>query len=432
MRVLLIAWYFPPYNDVGALRSAAFARYLDSHGHDVQVLSAERGTADTSLPIPIDPKRVTNTPMFDVDTWTTIRGDRNSLPTPPAPRSNDVPPPRRSALRSALGVHYRSLTRQPDRQIGWLPYFVRFGAQILARDPFDLIYASGPPFTAFLGARTLSRRFSVPWFAEYRDAWSDDIYGERPRWRRAVDRWLENRTLASATGIVAVSGIWADHFSRRFQKPTIGVFNGYDGDLMTAARSRQSSADEPLSIVYSGILYGGLRDPSCLYKALVLSELTPADVQILYYGPAPSDVFPLAEKFGVTDFVKVKERVPYATSLAVQRQSDILLLLQPPGDEGNVPAKFFEYVAAQRPILGLGLDDGMPAQIIRERGAGFYLSDPMELAKQLRLWVSEKRQTGKVADLPPSVRVGLSRTEQIEKLVGFLQSNIHGRATTKS
>ena len=424
MRVLLVTWYFPPYNDVGALRTGALAQYLANGGHEVQVLTAARAAADGSLSIPIAFDRITRTSWFDVDTWSF------------QPRGNARDPNSRvaqgkahySKIKSALGLHYRNLVRLPDRQIGWLPYLLQAGGSVLENGRFDLIFASGPPFTTFLGARALARRFSLPWFAEYRDAWSDDVYGTRPAWRRSVDRMMENQTLSSARGIVAVSQRWAEHFGKRFGKPAVAIYNGFD-EFMVSSRTGRS-ASMPLRITYSGVLYEGKRDPSCLYQAIKLAGLTPEEVEVSYYGPAPEDVLPLAGKFGVADFVRVCDRVPHSQSLAIQRESDVLLLLQPGIDEANVPAKFFEYLAARRPILGLGLDSGVPAEIIRDRRAGLYVTEPAKVAAQLRLWVDQKQQEGQIPDLPESVGAGLSRSDQFASLMTFLKSALSDSEAT--
>ncbi len=86
----------------------------------------------------------------------------------------------------------------------------------------------------------------------------------------------------------------------------------------------------------------------------------------------------LAAQFGITDFVETVPPVSYAESLRIQRNADVLLLLQwnNPREQGNVPAKVFEYLASMRPILGIGYEQGVPAGLIRERGAGLYSSRP--------------------------------------------------------
>ena len=117
-------------------------------------------------------------------------------------------------------------------------------------------------------------------------------------------------------------------------------------------------------------------------------------------------------------------------ALRRQAQADILLLLQwdDPADESNVPGKVFEYLAARRPILGLGPLQGIPARLIRERRAGFFSNDTRAITTQLQLWANEKRRNGAVAPLPPEVSAGLERDQQYALIERFL-GQIHAERT---
>jgi hypothetical protein len=189
---------------------------------------------------------------------------------------------------------------------------------------------------------------------------------------------------------------------------------------MISEVQHRSGRDEPLSISYLGVLYGGIRNPSPLYHAIRLSSLSPRDIRLKFYGAPPQEVLPLATSLGVADFVDVMPRVSFQESISVQRQSDVLLLLQSSEDERNVPAKLFEYFAARRPILGIGLDSGVPARLIRNRNAGYYGSDPDGIARQLRAWIGEKRASG-IPNTPELALQGLARKDQLKNLEEFLR-----------
>lgn len=422
LRILLISWYFPPINDIGAVRVGELARYLHSQGDDVWVLTAERPDQDRSLAECLPPERVIRTEWRDIDRltspWTWYQKERAQKPQG-APSGARRPS---KSLKSVLSNHYSSLVRIPDRQVGWLRPLMREGVKLLSKQKFDLIYASGPPFTTFLGASALSKKFGVPWVAEYRDGWSHYLYSRKPKWREALDEVMEDHFAKSATGIVTVSEPWAEYYRSRFPLPAISIYNGYD-EKNVAPPAERAPTDEPLTISYFGQLYAGVRDPTVLYQALVKSGLSPSDVKIRYFGPTAADVAPLATSHNVMPFVNIEERVAHNVSLQLQRASDVLLLLQPPEDPANVPAKTFEYFAARRPILGIGLDDGIPAQLIRDRQAGFYCSDPDKLALQLRAWAAEKKRAGYIPDLPHEALAGLSRDDQFQRLRVFLEDS---------
>jgi len=420
MKILLVTWYFPPLNDVAAVRTGAMAQFLQQAGHDVYVVTAARA-GDASMAVPLSEDRIVRTSWLDVDAFR-IRSNRKGYPAQMAPLTSTARARRNkpfARLRAAATDTFANLVHIPDRQIGWLPFAVAAGRDVAAQHGIDLIYASGPPFTTHLVARRLSRQLAKPWIAEYRDGWSSYLYSPRPKWRQAIDARMESATVRSAAGVVAVTEPWADHYRSAYNKPTVAIYNGLDPRAKSSLES-ESAPDQPLSIAYLGVLYDGLRDPSALYEAIKRSGLTPRDVQVVYYGPLEADVRPMAEKFALNAYIAVKPRVSYTESLRIQSASDVLMLLQAPDDPRNVPAKLFEYFASGRPILGIGLDKGIPAKLIRERSAGFYDSDPNAIAEQLRKWSDEKHRTGRVRAIAPSAREGLSRSEQFEALERFL------------
>jgi len=102
-----------------------------------------------------------------------------------------------------------------------------------------------------------------------------------------------------------------------------------------------------------------------------------------------------------------------------------------PKEQGNVPGKFFEYLGARRPILVLGLRDGVPASIVRERGAGFFSNEPGVIAEQLTRWLEIKRDKGLLPPVSESARAGFSRDEQYARLEPFLEALIGGSAVSK-
>ena len=87
-----------------------------------------------------------------------------------------------------------------------------------------------------------------------------------------------------------------------------------------------------------------------------------------------------------------------------------------PREQGNVPGKLFEYLGARRPILGLGLEQGVPATIIRGRSAGFFSNDPELIAEQLLEWVRTKQRDGRISELPETACAGFERDNQFERL----------------
>jgi glycosyltransferase involved in cell wall biosynthesis len=343
--------------------------------------------------------------------------------TPTAP-----PGPFRRLLRHA-GSLYGQATNWPDPQIGWLPFALRDGARLLRTWRADLIYASVPPLTGALVASRLARRFRVPWIAEFRDLWVDHPYYDAPAWRRRLERLQERRTLQSAAGLVTVSDAWADVLRQRFDKPTATILNGFDPDDFPAEPPPPGDPRQ-LTILYTGTLYPGRRDPGPVFAAAARLGEIGRRIRFLFYGADPSTVQAMAREAGVEDRVDARPPVAYAEAVALQRAADILLLLRwnDPTERGVVPGKLFEYLAARRPIICLGYPEGAVPEVIHERRAGLVSEDPERIAAELRRWITEKEETGIVAPLPLDARRGLSRPEQFAILMRFMERSLNTSA----
>jgi Glycosyl transferase 4-like domain/Glycosyl transferases group 1 len=433
MKILLVSYYFAPANAMGALRTSRLASFLMRRGHDVRVLAAGDPGPPPTLDCDFPNERVLRTPQLDIN-WlprrlATLRNTLRSAPTDvfeassACAASGDSPVRRGTGLLRRASMLYTNALNWPDARAGWLPYAWRAGQQLLRAWRPDLIYASSPPPTCLLLGKLLSARCGAPWVAEFRDRWSDDPYYARPSWRQALEARLEGRTVASARAVVTVSEPWAKHYAEAYGKPAFVVLNGFDPEDY-ARRESAGAVDSPfLEIVYTGGIYPGRRDPTPLFQAIARSPELRSAVRVQFYGTSGEHARPLAAAAGVQDQVIVHPHVPRAGVAAIQQRADVLLLMQwnDPREQGNLPGKLFEYLGARRPILGLGLEDGVPATIIRERSAGCFTNDPEQIAAQLAIWLDTKRRLGHLPPLPPAAASGFTRTEQFTKLEQFLR-----------
>ncbi len=425
MKVLIVSWHFPPANTIGGVRMGKLARFLDQRGHDVRVLSAANPHVGQTLPLEIAPEAVRHTPTYDVNVVPTAAARlwRRLSPPTGGREAAPLPPPSDGPLQK-LRDSYMDLTNFPDRHIGWLPAAMA-GLAPLCRDwrP-DLIYASGPPFTGLVVGRLASRHLAVPWVAELRDRWTDDPYYAPPAWRCWLMDRLERWTLATACGLVTVSEPWAAFYHAKYAKPVAAIYNGFDPKDFPLGDEDDGDADpdpEVVTILHAGAIYPGRRDPTPLFEAMHLLGERRRFVRVNFYGDLAETVMAAAERLGVGDRVEIRQPVPYRDSLRLQRAADVLLLLQwnDPREQGNVPGKLFEYFGVLRPMLALGLADGVPATLIRQRQAGLCSNDPAVIAAQLDTWIRQKHAMGRLPALPPAARQGLSRDLQFERLERF-------------
>lgn len=432
MRVLMISYFFPPFNTIGAVRTGKTAKFLTRFGHEVRVISAANQPYQPTLPLEIDPGHVTRTSWFNVNAPVElVLGGRQRVAARGFPTGRS-----RASLVSTLAQTYKTLFHLPDAQIGWLPYAYRAACRCVDRWRPDVIFASAMPITSLLVARRVGDRYGIPWIAELRDLWVDNTGYAHPSWRRRIERRWQRRTLKSASGIVTVSDTWADRLNRQFARPTAGVMNGFDPvdyphDDTADSREAKEATSGPLRIIYTGMLYPQHQDPDPLFAAIQGLGPLRKDVRVDFYGRYVATAEAVARKHGIGEEVHVHTAVPYREALAHQRRSDVSLLLlwNDESVRGIYTGKLFEYLGARRPILAVGPDHDEPARLIREREAGVVTRDPAEIAQCLRGWIEKKRAGMRLPDVSPERVADLSRERQTRRLEQFLISQLSSRST---
>jgi|GEM_PF-78457 len=421
---LLISWYFPPDNAIAAIRIGKMARFLTENGHRVRVITPKPWSGDPSLAVEIDDHAIERTHYLDLDRrFNPANRSRIGIVKPDGAK----PSLRQRLLRSTrrlLGRAYRSVVFYPDKRIDWCFTLVPNLFRMIKAERPDVILVSGPPFSSFLAAALAGWWFDVPWIAEFRDRWADDAYVEQPAWRQWIDHRLERVVVGRCAGIVTVSGIWSSFYAGKYGVPTETVMNGFDPKDFSLDIDPPASL--PIRLLHAGTIYPGRRDPRPLFEAIRRYGFRADELRLQFYGRQLGTIRALAEEMGVSEVVEIKDAIPYKDAIAMQKRADVLLLMQwnDPADEGNVPAKIFEYLATNRQILGLGPLNGVTAELVRERQAGIYSNDVDEIAARLRTWIDEKRRTGRVTPPARKATGGLERDAQYRRLQRFCQSLI--------
>ena len=424
MKILIVSFWFPPSNVVGAIRVGKLARFLVRHGHELRVLTTDI-VEDRSLPLEI-PKECVYSEYRPREDWLDLLARyfrRHPVGTAVAADGSRVSPREGKRLGNPalnwLKQQYYGLIHIPDMRSDWIRAVVPAGKRLIEEWKPDIIFGSAPPFTGLIVAGRLGRQFNIPWVADFRDLWVDNPYYGfwEPGWRRLVDAKLERLMVRNAAALVTVSPIWAEQLRQRHGKAAEVVYNGYAEEDFPQPSSIEDQ-QETLTIRYTGSIYPGFRDPSSLFAAIgLLGDSLRQRVRVEFFGDAVEEVLALAAQHCVRDHVTVRSPVPYRCALKLQMEADILLLLQwsDKRDEGNLPGKIFEYFYARRPILLIGYEHSVAARLIRERAAGLVSNTPELIRDQLRAWIEDK-QAGRLTALDPSVRRGLSRDEQFQKL----------------
>lgn len=418
MRILLISYYFPPYNTIGSLRTGKFAKYFHQQGHDVRVVTVKPLSLPDDLVLEIPETQVYPSRHINI----------NFLPELVAGGKKDVTVKGYSSgstIINKLGRLYKEFFNVPDDAVGWIPYGLRKGLAVTKDWKPDLIYASATPYSSLIIAANLSKRLDVPWLAEFRDLWVGNQTRKHTKLRQAIDMVMEKLTLKRACAIVTVSNPLSAALKSRYVQPVHVIENGFDPDDFDQNNHISTSEKDHLLISYTGLMVADYRDPSPLFKAISDLGEEGQNIKVDFYGRYSELVLPLAEKYDLVGQINAYPSVSNRTSLCIQSQSDVLLhlLWNDPSQPGILTGKLYEYLGSRRPILAVGKyhEQDEAAQKIMSRGAGLATNDPATIKHQLIKWLEEKKINGYIQQLPESVHQGLTRADQFRKLEIILQ-----------
>jgi glycosyltransferase involved in cell wall biosynthesis len=259
----------------------------------------------------------------------------------------------------------------PDENVGWNVTAVPAAIRLVKRHGIDWVITTSPPGSVHLVGAAVQRATGARWLADLRDSLvahphrrADTVATKaKERLRTSIARLVASR----ADAITCVSEAIAEEtLALRPRGPVRAIPNGSDFDDVAGLQYHPSARRR---ITHAGSFFGR-RDPRPFLQAL---HDTGLDVVARFLGDfRPSDR-EWAEQLGLGNRLELIPYVPRADSLAMQRDSEALLLLIPDAGgrgRGVLSGKVFEYLAVGRPILAAVPPDGAAAELIREVGAG--------------------------------------------------------------
>ena len=392
MRVILVAYHYPPDPAVGSLRARNVARALAAAGHEVHVVTiALPDVAADARDGAVNVVRVTQTTTPRelvgrlVNFVRALRRNGRRLAemssSPQIPGAGWKGPAQSSTLRRWLDA----VTWLPDDRQGFILPAVRAAEALMRGDGDDMLYTTAPPFTDHVVGLMLRVRRRFRWILEFRDPWTGETY--KPWFIRAqltdsVEQWLEAQCIRRCDGIVTVASAYTDVLERRYgtlaTDKMVLVRNGIPR-MSVADPSFGPSADPSMfRIVHAGSFYLH-RDPKPFFTALAALRRRGAlqrrlDVRLVgdcrVFDGEP--LAPLIERLGLSDVVTFADWLPHAETVALLASADLLLLLAQ-NQPLSVPNKLYEYLGMGKPIFAITDVAGETARLLREVGGHFVL-----------------------------------------------------------
>ena len=390
-KVLIITYLFSQKEAIGSKRMQGLAKFLPEFGWSPTILTSYSK-------IRPDPRfRVVETPANDIlAKWKRFLG-LNLDKTLKEQTGLHTYKTKNTLIDRILNM-WEEIFAYPDINIGWYNHALEAGNKLLEIENFDVIISTSP--TSYLIAKELKKKFGLPWLADLRDLWTQNHYYSYGSFRKIIEKRLELKTFSSASALTTVSQPLAEKLKElHIGKNISTITNGFDPD----EKANGIPLSDKFCITYTGFLYKGRRDPAPLFNALqqliIEKVIDPIDIVIDFYGYDEGWLKRDIEMYGIQHVVNVHGLILREEAIKKQRESHLLLLLtwNNPNEKGVYTGKIFDYLAAQRPILSIGISGGVVAELLERTNAGVHVSSVDEIKREIKDAYFEYKSKGKVS-----------------------------------
>ncbi|OFY44622.1 MAG: hypothetical protein A2X18_03355 [Bacteroidetes bacterium GWF2_40_14] len=406
-KVLIITYYWPPAGGSGVQRWLKFVKYLREFGWEPVVytpLNPEFMAMDTELLAEIpDGTTVIKRKIVEPYSFYKLITGKKGQSIKPGFMGNRQQAIGNGQWTERMSLFIRSNFFIPDPKCFWIAPSVSFLKKYLKGNPVDAIVSTGPPHSMHLIAMKVADTTGIPWLADFRDPWTrmyNFKYMNNTRLVEAIHKKMEKDVVQRADAVVVVTNVMKEEYLELGPKRIEVITNGFDQSDFEGVNE---SPEEKFTITYTGLFVRD-RNPKELWRLLgekVKSDPVFAqDLRIRIIGQTDETVWEDISDNGLDNNLIKMDYMPHRQVVKWQQSARVLLLAggQEPEAKGILTGKFFEYLAARRPIIGFGPKGGdMDIALTEsEAGAMFDYSD----YKGAKEWIDGQYELYRSGEVP--------------------------------
>jgi hypothetical protein len=437
IRVLILAYDFPPYVSVGGLRPHSWFKYFKEFDVEPIVITRQWGNAYGNDLDFIAPGWSKECVIEESPQGTIIR-------TPYVPNLSN-----RLLLRFG-DKRFRRLRKLISAYFEMLQFFMVVGPKkeiynaaksYLDKHKVDVIIATGEPFVLFDYARKLGATYNVPWIADYRDPWTPNLKNENSFIKQFYSI-LENRISSKARLITTVSSFFENQIQNQVPKSKFSIIpNGFDEQAMQQIEGIEQDS-EMLRIGFVGTIHEWHPLRSILETLnRWITKFPDRKIELHFHGTNKNKFISELVKNqypSLKESVFTHPKLPNQQLLEKLARYNVLLLFNYYAYMGT---KIYDYLGLKRKILFCFTDDpesivlknqfypldvnGAPESLQKEliikSNAGILISNADDLIQVLNALYQEHKETGEIKCHSFGVEQ-FSRRIQAERLAGHVKS----------
>lgn len=376
-KVLIITYYWPPSGGGGVQRWVKFVKYLPKFNIEPIVLTVNPDEASYAV---ID-ESLTGELSESIKVYTTKSLEpfniykkfsaKNEIPY--GGFANEENP----GIFKKVSRFVRGNFFIPDARIGWNKYAYKQAKELIEKYNIKTVITTSPPHSTQLIGLKLKKQFDIFWIADLRDPWTDIYYYKsmyHTYFAKLQDKRKEAEVLRNSDRLIVVSNSIKELFASKIEQENrekINVIsNGFDpSDFVSSVDTNNDN----FVITYTGTIADNYNIESFL-EALenVVNKHGGSKIKLQFVGRVSRKYRNIIDNSVLKSICTFEGHVDHCSSINYLKNSNALFLAIPDvmQNEGILTGKLFEYLAARKPIIGVGPTLGDASLIIDECGAG--------------------------------------------------------------
>jgi glycosyltransferase involved in cell wall biosynthesis len=395
LKVLVIAYYFPPMGLSGVQRTLKFVKYLKNYGWEPTVITTGNVAYfayDKSLQKELD------------EIGIRIIRVKGSEPNSLLSKYGKIRMPNEFIRKTFSRIS--QIFFIPDNKISWSRKAFKECRKILSKEHFDCLFISGPPFSQFDVFRSVKKSYNIPIILDYRDLWLDSYFSfYATPFHRIINKKKEYRALKAADVVIVTNRKLKEKLINTYKFLTFNdvviISHGFDPEDFTKIPA-QPKPQNKMVLMYSGIFLV-YSTPKYFLKAFKQLSIERPDIasniELHFVGFLRRENQKLIRKLNLQSFVKEYGYLNHADSIAKLKSADVLWFMV--GKMKNIdailPGKVCEYIGSGKPIIACVPEGAAKMAAIDYKAA--FITEPDD-ADQIKNTILEVYKLFREGNLP--------------------------------
>ncbi|WP_020676381.1 glycosyltransferase [Geopsychrobacter electrodiphilus] len=386
--VLIVSYTFPPVGGAGVQRVSKFVKYLPCFGWRPTVLT----TKNPSVPL------VDDALLDEISKDIAVIRTKTLEPSYKVKNFVSSGEGGRLSFFKTIIKYLVKILLIPDVQTLWWFYTSIEIRNLLRSRKYDVVFVTGPPFSALLFTVFWCRFYKKPVIADFRDEWTFS----RLNWEKTVkgkfsfliDSIFEKYVVKNCDNFISVTRKCVENIKYRngiydLCKGLV-IFNGYDQEDFKQDHNDEVLNEQDISVVYMGTVWKATSLKNLLYSfgsAINLNTELSERVNVSIVGRVVDEEAICFEN--TSEHIRTFGYLSHSDALLKAMSADVLVLTisDLPNADALLPGKTFEYMATGKHILAL-IPDGEAKKALLENYSNCTIISPGDTAAIENFFIS--------------------------------------------